>query len=163
MLYGYCRLLMVSAAASGMPSGCHGDGRVRNGSRVAATRSRKMADVRPARPDLRHAEGHLPEPQRGQSDGGVNEPREKDGDLRGRHFIRHFSLRKLHIKGDVKYVRVRAGSNGIDIEVSRRHPVSVSNFQNIAVSTDDRDGSFLTFFLDTGANSSIDFSTRRLE
>ena len=32
----------------------------------------------------------------------------------------------------------RAGSNGIDIEVSRHHTVSVSNFQNIEASTDNR-------------------------
>ena len=31
----------------------------------------------------------------------------------------------------------RAASNGIDIEVSRHHTVSVSNFQSIRVSTDD--------------------------
>ena len=32
----------------------------------------------------------------------------------------------------------RAGQNGIDIEVARHHTVSVSNFQSIEVSTDDR-------------------------
>ena len=32
----------------------------------------------------------------------------------------------------------RAGSNGIDIEVSRHHTVSVSNFQNIEASTENR-------------------------
>ena len=32
----------------------------------------------------------------------------------------------------------RAGSNGIDIEVSRHHLVSASSFQGIEVSTDDR-------------------------
>ena len=31
----------------------------------------------------------------------------------------------------------RAGSNGIDIEVSRHRTISVSNFQSIKVSTDD--------------------------
>ena len=31
----------------------------------------------------------------------------------------------------------RTGSNGIDIEVSRHHAVSVSNFKSIKVSTDD--------------------------
>ena len=33
-------------------------------------------------------------------------------------------------------VLIRAGQNGIDIEVSRHHTVSVSNFQSIKVSTD---------------------------
>ena len=32
---------------------------------------------------------------------------------------------------------VRSGSNGVDIEVSRHYALSVLNFQNIAVSTDD--------------------------
>ena len=51
----------------------------------------------------------------------------------------------------------RAGSNGIDIEVSRHHTVSVSNFKSIEVSTDDG-----PFSKDTRANSMILFSTKRL-
>ena len=34
-------------------------------------------------------------------------------------------------------IRRRAGLNGIDIEVSRHHTVSVSNFQSIKLSIDD--------------------------
>ena len=37
----------------------------------------------------------------------------------------------------VAVVQRRAGSNGIDIKVSRRHTVSVSNFQSIEVATGD--------------------------
>ena len=50
----------------------------------------------------------------------------EDGDHRW-HVTRHAS----------QLVSSRAGSNGIDIEVSRHHAVSVSNFQSIKVSTDD--------------------------
>ena len=46
-----------------------------------------------------------------------------------------------------------AGSNGVGIEVSRHHAVSVSNFQCIG-----RDGSFSTLFPASGANSFIEFS-----
>ena len=42
---------------------------------------------------------------------------------------------------------VRTGSNYIDIEVSRHHAVSVSNFQNIKVLTNDRMVNFLTVIL----------------
>ena len=60
-------------------------------------------------------------------------------------------------------VKSRAGSNDIDIKVSRHHAVSVSNFQSIGVSTDNGAVLFngpvcLTLFPDTGANSSIAFS-----
>ena len=49
------------------------------------------------------------------------------------------------IASDVRYQfakfitrpRTRARSNGIDIEVSRHHMVSVSNFKSIEASTDD--------------------------
>ena len=57
------------------------------------------------------------------------------------------------------YMAIKAGSNNIGIKLLRHHTVSVSNFQNIDWQPD---GSFITLFLDTGANSSIYFSIHRL-
>ena len=54
-------------------------------------------------------------------------------------------------------IRARAGSNGIDIKVSRHHTTSVSDFpQSIEVSKYRLDGSVLTLLLDSGANSTIE-------
>ena len=54
----------------------------------------------------------------------------------------------------------RAGSDGIDIVVSRHLAVSAANFQSVEASTDDCAVHFLTLFLDVLAN--IEFYIQRL-
>ena len=49
--------------------------------------------------------------------------------------IINYARRHLRARGHSD--GARDGSNGVDIEVSRHHTVSVSNFQSIEVSTDD--------------------------